>query len=287
MNKVFKVIITSFIGNVILIILKFVVGTITNTMTLIADGVHSLSDLSTDVIAFVGEKLCMKESDEKHPKGHGRIEYITSMIIGVAVIIVAISLVIEAFNSQVTDMNNIIIFVVIISIVGKYFLSKYVYEAGIKYKNNILISSGLESKADYVSSIAVLIILLLSNLTPYIPFFKYSDKIGTILVSLFIFKTGILILRSNISLIVGESERDECTIKNVKEEILKIEEVKKVDEVSLIKYGSYYDAAIRISLDADLKLIESHEITTKVRKRLLKSDLKIKYVIIHTNPYKK
>ena len=85
MNSVGRVMIKSFFINLFLSIIKLIVGIIYKSYSLIADGVHSFSDLITDIIAIIGSKLSNKPADEKHPYGHGKLEYVTSLIIGLII----------------------------------------------------------------------------------------------------------------------------------------------------------------------------------------------------------
>ena len=85
MNKITKVLLVSSITNIFLSIIKIIFGFIGKCSSLIADGIHSLSDLSTDVIAIIGNKMSLKPADKEHPFGHGKTEYITSMIIGLII----------------------------------------------------------------------------------------------------------------------------------------------------------------------------------------------------------
>ena len=93
MKPVFKTLIISFLGNCVLVILKYVVGIITNTQVLLADSMHSLSDLITDVVAIIGSKMSYKKSDIKHPKGYGRIQYVTNLIMGVVILLLSINII--------------------------------------------------------------------------------------------------------------------------------------------------------------------------------------------------
>ena len=214
MNKVTTVLLKSFIVNTVLVFIKFIIGFIGKSNALLADGVHSLSDLATDVVAMVGSKLSDKPADKEHPYGHGRLEYVTSIIIGIVILVLGLVLV---FNSGSNEMPSIIVvYASIVTIVVKFFIAKYLCVMGGKMNNQILISSGKESSMDVISSIVVLISSLLIQFSDKISIFKYTDMISTILIGLFIIKTGISILRLNINLILGEVEADENYLSDVK-----------------------------------------------------------------------
>ncbi len=285
MNKVTTVLLKSFIVNTVLVFIKFIIGFIGKSNALLADGVHSLSDLATDVVAMVGSKLSDKPADKEHPYGHGRLEYVTSIIIGIVILVLGLVLV---FNSGSNEMPSIIVvYASIVTIVVKFFIAKYLCVMGGKMNNQILISSGKESSMDVISSIVVLISSLLIQFSDKISIFKYTDMISTILIGLFIIKTGISILRLNINLILGEVEADENYLSDVKNIIKSVSGVKLIDNIDIIKFGSYNEAKIQISVNEDTSLIDAHSIAHQVEDKLKsKSELKIKYVIIHINPIK-
>ncbi len=289
MKPIYLTMITSLIVNAILIVLKVVAGIIINSKTLIADSVHSLSDFSTDIISIIGQKASSKEADNHHPFGHGKIEYITSLIIGFIIMMLGLGLIYNSINSKISiiDNNNIIIGVVMLIIISKYCLSKYIIRKAQKYKSNILMSSAKESMADVLTSIGVLLTLIIYDLTVYYPVFKYIDKLGCIIISLFIIKTSYYILKENMIAILGEREQDELIINKVKTIILKVEGVIEIDNLILMKYGSYYNASIKIAVDANKSLTKSHDIAHEVEEQLIKNDCSIKYVIVHINPFTK
>lgn len=285
MNKVTTVLLKSFIVNTVLVFIKFIIGFIGKSNALLADGVHSLSDLATDVVAMVGSKLSDKPADKEHPYGHGRLEYVTSIIIGIVILILGLALI---FNSGSNEIPSIIVvYASIVTIIVKFCIAKYLCVIGRKMNNQILISSGKESSMDVISSIVVLISSLLIQFSDKISIFKYADMISTILIGLFIIKTGISILRLNINLILGEVEADENYLRNVRDVINSVSGVKLIDNIDIIKFGSYNEAKIQISVNEDTSLIDAHSIAHQVEDKLKsKSELKIKYVIIHINPIK-
>ena len=140
MNKTIKTMIISMIINTVLSISKVLVGIIGQSGALIADGLHSFSDLITDVVAIVGSKLASKPADLNHPYGHGKIEYITSMIISIMIIFLGSTIIIKTFTEVITIPSKIVIIVTIFTIILKLLLSNYILKCGKKYNSNILIS---------------------------------------------------------------------------------------------------------------------------------------------------
>jgi cation diffusion facilitator family transporter len=289
MKKVYKTIVVSMIVNTLLVTFKLIFGLITNYKSIVADAIHSFSDLSTDFVALAGQKLSFKNADGNHPYGHGRIEYITSIVIGAVIMALGIELIYSTISSKTVVSHNWILalIVVFITIVGKYILAKYVSGKGKKMKNAILIASGKESMADVFSSIGVFIAIVLSLFKDEIPIFEYADKCGGFIISLFIIKTAFSILKDNINAIIGECEQDEEVIYKIKGLIMSVPEVLGIDNLSVMKFGSYYQIILDAGVDADCKLEKAHTIAHNIEHELIDSDLTIKYVSVHINPYEK
>ena len=285
MNKTVKTMVISMIVNTILSILKVLIGIIGKSGALIADGFHSFSDLITDMVAIVGSKLASKPADENHPYGHGKIEYITSMIISIMIIFLGTTIVIKTFTEEVTIPTKIVIVVTIFTIISKPLMSNYILKCGKIYNSNILISSGLESRTDVISSLVVLISTLLSSLNKYIEIFKYADKVAMLIVSILIMKTGIDLLKENMSNILGESECNTELTKKLEEIILNNKDVIEIDELVLIKYGSYYKLISDIGMNENNTLKYVHDVLDTLEEQI-KKETNIKFITFHVNPYK-
>lgn len=285
MNKITKVMLISFMINTILSISKIIMGLIAKSQALIADGIHSFSDLSTDIIAIAGNKLSLKKPDDKHPYGHGKLEYLTSIIIGLVILGLGLTLIYNSFSNKKESTSLIVIIVSLFTIVFKLLLSRYVVRKGKDYKNNILIASGKESSADVVSSVVVLVSAVLTTIDNKI--FHYSDMIAAIIVGLFVVKTGYNILKENVSIILGEQETDKEYVNNIKTIILASSLIKNIDSLVLMKFGQYYNLNCEVSMDSELTLLEAHNELELIEKSLIAYDKKIKYQTIHINPYRR
>jgi len=280
-----KVMVISMITNIFLALLKVVFGFLGKSSALIADGIHSFSDLITDGCAIIGAKLSNKPADDKHPYGHGKLEYVTSIIISIIILVLGCTIISNSFNIEIVIPSIIVLIISVITIIVKLILSAFVIKVGKKYKNNILISSGYESSTDVMSSIVVLVssgLMLLSN---KISFLKYSNIVATIIVGILIIRIGYTILKDNISIMLGEQETDERYINKVKKIILKNKKVIEIDSLVLMKYGPYYKLISEISMDQNTKLKDVHNTLDVIENKIKTKDEKIKYVTIHVNPY--
>lgn len=284
--KITKVLLVSSITNIILSIIKIIFGFIGKCNALIADGVHSLSDLSTDLVAIIGNHLSLKPADKKHPFGHGKTEYITSMIIGIVIIILGLSLIYNIFNKEIIIPDLLMILVSIFTIASKLLLSNYIYKKGVEYSNNILIASGKESKADVFSSVFVLLSIILMQFSNKFAILKYADMLSTIIIALFIIKTGFNILKDNIGILLEEQILDKNYQKEIEKIIISFEEVVSVKDLYILRYGPYYKLVSNIIMK-DLLLTDAHNVIDDIENKLREKDEKIKYVFIHMEPIDK
>ena len=252
---------------------------------MIADGFNSLSDLSTDIIAILGNYISRKPADKKHPYGYGQAEYLTNIIIGIVIIFMSITLIINVFSSGIKVPNNIVMYICIITIVIKVIIANYLMDEGYNLKNDILVSSGKESMMNVVSSFFVLITIILALFSKKYPFLKYADLIGTIIVSLIILYTGISILIDSVGSILGKQEDDKEYVDKITKIILKDDRIKKIDKLNIIKYGSYYQVELVVLVSDKLKLTDSYKIQKDLRRRLIGKRNRIHHLQIVVNPF--
>lgn len=281
MNITTKSLLKSFIVNLFLSIVKVISGIFGKSSALIADGIHSFSDLSTDAVAIFGNKYALKPADKEHPFGHGKIEYLTCLIIGTVILILGINIILSSFKIDIVKPSYIVILVSIFTIIVKVFLYKYLLKIGYKYNNAILIASGKESSTDVISSIFVLISSILMQFDNKI--LNYSNIIATIIVGAFIVKTGINILKENISTILGERE---ISVDDMIEIINKEQNIDSIDNFIVIKNGPYFQITGEVSMNPDLKLKEVHDAVDNIEQKLKDIDSRARYINIHVNPTK-
>lgn len=273
----------SFITNALLSLIKVVFGFLGKSSALIADGVHSFSDLSTDIIAILGDFFSRKPADKKHPYGHGKLEYLTSIFIGVIIIILGLGIISSSINKGVVVPNVLVIWISIFTIISKFILSNYILKKGYEYQNNILIASGKESRADVISSIIVLISIVLMQFD--IKIFSYADIVASIIVGIFIIKVGFDVLSENISDILGEQETNKDYLNRINKIITKNRKIKTIDSLVLLKFGSYYKLIGEVSMDGNLTLSDAHAVIEKLEQKIKKQESKVRYITIHINPY--
>lgn len=280
-----NVLIKSFLVNLFLTILKFIGSVLSNSKTLLADSVHCMSDMSTDLISIIGTKISSKKPDINHPYGHGKVEYLTSIIMSFFIISLGISIMLNSFNGETVVPNMYGVIVLLITIVVKYILSSYLFKKGKLLNSNIIKTNAIESRYDTYNSILALIFILITIIGSDNHILKYFDKVGSVVMSLLTIKVGIEVLLKNTSSILGEVEEDKSIISSV-EDIIKSNNYK-VRRISLLKYGSYYEATIDLLLDKNTNLETLYNIEKKIKRDLKRSNMSIRYVTVNFKPKNK
>lgn len=284
-KKISSVMVVSVITNIFLALVKVIVGFIFKSGALVSDGIHSFSDLITDIVAIVGSHLAHKPADDKHPYGHGKIEYITSVIISLVIIFVGVGVIYQAFNHDIVVPSLIVALVSIITIGAKLMLSNYIIHQGRKMNNNILIASGEESRTDVISSIVVLVSVLLMQLGSINKIFIYSDLLASIIVGLFILHIGYTVLKDNISIVLGEQETDRAYVSHIRRIILQTEDVMEITSLVIMKFGHKSSLTMTILMDGKMPLIEAHKRADIIEDKIRKYSESIEYINIHIEPY--
>lgn len=279
---IFKTLITSFFINLFLTLIKFIYSIIFSSSTLLADAVHCLSDMLTDIVSILGSKLSTKKPDKNHPFGHGKIEYVTSMILSVFIIIMGFGIISSSVSRGKTNPSIFPMIIILITFFCKLFLSKYLFIKGKKYKSNILLSNAEESKYDSFASLIALFFTLISYLGKYNSLLLYADLIGSIVISLLTIRVGIKLFIINVNSVIGEIETDEEIVLNLKKLIIN-EKIYKIRRFTLIKYGHYYQVEVDIKLDENFKLKELYKIEENIKRKLKQKDY-IKYVTVNMGP---
>lgn len=285
-NKVSRVMLVSVITNIFLALIKVVTGFLFKSAALISDGIHSFSDLLTDVVAIFGSHLASKPADKEHPYGHGKIEYLTSLVIGLVVIAVSLEVIHKSIMSKVVIPSILVAIVSLVTIVLKLLLSRYIIHQGKKMNNNILIASGSESSMDVISSLVVLVASLLMQLGSINKIFSYSDIIASVIVGIFIFKAGVNIIRDNLSVVLGAQETDRKYVSKIKKLIRETDGVVDVTSLVIMKFGHKSSLTLTITMNGSTTIEKAHEITDIIEEKIRKYSERIEFINIHIEPNK-
>ena len=289
-RKAKKVTIISFITNVLLTSSKLAVGVVGKSGAMVADGIHSLSDLITDIIVYISIHISSKPADSDHNYGHGKFETLATFIVSVALFIAGFSI----FRDGATDILNLtkgvvlempsslVLYVAIVSVISKEILFRYTITIGKKIKSDAIIANAWHQRSDAISSLGVLI----SSLIIYIfgSQYAYFDSIAQILVSLFLFKVAIKILKPALNQLI-ESSLDEESIIRINKVLKEHNEVLDYHHLRTRKIGNNYSVDVHILVSTKLNVIESHNITIELETKLKQILGDEAFISIHVEPF--
>ena len=269
--------------NIVLALLKIMAGKIFYSMSLLSDGLNSLSDLITNVLVIVGLKVGSNPEDKEHPFGHGKIESVFSVIIGTFIMITAFELIKDNF-SKLTSFSNennvnitlIPIVITVLAILIKIFQLTFMKKKAKKYNNALINSLLADYNTDIVISSSVLFGLLLSRIHPIF------DTIVGFIVSIYIIKSGYELIKEN-SLILMDSQDDEL-IEKIRSEILQFEEIENAHDFRMTTSGKDIYMFVDVRMDKNKTIEEAHEVTNRISKKIKHKYKNIKRVLIHIEP---
>ena len=273
--------------NLLLTGLKFVCGVIGSSQALIADAVHTLSDSGTDVAVLVGIRYWTAPADEGHPHGHRRIETVITVVIAVVLAGVAAGLVANAVttlrNEHAAGPGWIALAAASISIASKEAVYRWTIAVGKRIKSAALIANAWHHRSDALSSIPVVLAIAGAKIEPA---FSFLDRVGAIVVSVFILRAvwqiGWPALQQLVDTAAPEKERQQ-----IADVTLTIEDVKSVHAVRTRYIGSGLQVDLHIGVDGDLTVRKGHDISEVVKQRLLAEGPDVVDVVVHLEPDEK
>lgn len=269
--------------NLLLSIIKVVIGIIGNSQALVADGVHSLSDLVSDVMVLYATKHGGKDADDDHPYGHGRIETIITVAVGILLIAVAIGISADAVNrlfhpEQLSSPGMIVLFAALISIFSKEGLYHYTLKVATRIRSNLLRANAWHHRSDALSSVVVLV-----GVMGTMAGLDYLDAIAAIGVSLMVAKAGVELSWESIEELIDTGlKQDE--VDAIKQTIQRVEGVRAMHRLRTRKMGANAIVDVHILVDPRLSVSEGHHIADRVESKLYEQIEDISDVTIHIDP---
>ena len=271
-------------ANLLVAFFKILVGLVINSSSVIADGFHSVSDGASNIVGIIGIMLASKPKDTSHPYGHKKFETISSIIIGLMLLILGVNVIktsiSKLFNPSVLSITIESLIIILITLVINIFVAIYENKQGHKLNSQLLISDSLHTKSDIFVSIGVLIALLTVKLglPPII------DSFASFIVAFFILHASYEIIKNNISSLTDKNMVDEDVIIDI------LKEFKAINDIHNIRSRGHHDYVfldMHIEVDPNLNVDEAHTLVHDIEnKQNLKLDKKID-LIIHVEPTNK
>ena len=271
--------------NAFLILLKFIAGIFGDSQALIADAVHSVSDLFTDAVVLFGIKIGRKPPDKEHHFGHARIETLASAIVGLALIGTAVYLGIDAALNihQHTEYHptGIALIGAGVSIALKEALYRYTVLIGRRIKSQLIVANAWHHRSDALSSVAVLLGVAGTFINPA---WHILDALAALIVSFFIIKVGFDILRKTLREFTDTAPRPEI-IEKLMQLSRAVDGVMNAHDLRVRTSGGFYQAEIHIVVDGQLTVVQGHRIAKTVERCLSEEMDELDRVIVHVDPF--
>lgn len=285
MNKYKAVKLSSILGvcgNVFLLVIKGIVGFITKSQAMIADFFNSAGDVFSSIMTFIGNRVASKPGDDCHNLGHGKAEYIYSMLISITMAFTAYKVMFNSFVSLVKHKSYVfsiwLVVVCLITIFVKLGLFIYTNLMSKKYKTLLLKANSQDHRNDCILTLLNLLACLLSLKKIY-----FIDGIVGMIIAIWIFICAVKIFLESYDVLMDKAI-DVETRGKVYEIIHKHSEVIKVNHFNSTPVGYRYQISFTIFVDGDLTTFESHDIANNLEKEISKEIDEVFLTIIHVNP---
>ena len=270
---------TSIVGIVVNVLLsgfKALVGLLSGSVAIVLDAVNNLTDAVSSVVTIAGIQLARKKPDEKHPYGHGRIEYFSAIIVSFIVLAAGITAMIESvkkiFHPEMPDFSPAAVIIVVAAVVVKILLGRYVQSQGRKYNSDALVASGKDASMDALLSASTLVGILITLIFGV----TLDGWIGA-LIAAFIIKAGFEMLSESVSTVLGSRPESEVS-RAIRDTISSHEGVYGAYDLILHDYGpDYAIGSVHIEIPADMTASEIHVLTRHLTEEILE-----KYRVILT-----
>ena len=282
-RKIRKVTLIGSAVDFLLGITKITVGGLVHSQALVADGIHSLSDLATDFIVLYAAKHSHKVADEDHPYGHGRIETLATVVLGTILIIIAMGIAYDAIlrlNSPSTLLapGFLALVVAVISIISKEWVYRYTMAAARLLRSEMLMANAWHSRSDAISSIVVVI-----GIAGAIYGYPYLDAVAAVAVSVMIAKIGVGLVRSSSKELI-DTALDPKEVETIRDHIFDVDGVRAAHMLRSRKSAGNAFIDVHIQVDPRLSVSEGHQIGESVRRYLIKTVEMVSDVTVHIDP---
>lgn len=290
-REIYKVTLTGSLVNVLLVVCKFIAGVLGHSAAMVADAVHSLSDLITDIIVLVFVRISGKPEDKGHDYGHGKYETFATLLIGVALFCVGVGILwnggeqiyIYLKGGTLSSPGWIALIAALLSILLKELLFQYTRRVGKKYNSPAVIANAWHHRSDAFSSIGTAIgiggaILLGEN-------WRVLDPLAAVVVSFFIIHVAVKQLKPCLDELLERSLPDDIE-NHITSLVLSVPGVSEPHHLRTRRIGSNYAIDLHIRMDGNMPLFEAHDKATQIEHKLKEAYGANTYISVHIEPIK-
>lgn len=278
-NKTKEMAIVCIFANIFLSILKLTIGVISASYSMITDGLNSVQDTFSAIMTFIGNKIAGKPKDLDHPFGHGKSEYIFSMLVGTFIVFVYVNMISKIISNYINGEKVIfsysLVIICIIALLVKLVLYMYTRRIAKKYHNMLALINSKEYKNDMFITSGTLLSVLFSNIF-------WIDTFVSILISIFMIYTGIKVFIQSYKVLMDTNVEDRV-VEKIKEKILPIKGVEYIDGIISKPTGFNYIIIVEASVRGNLTVKDGHRIAHDIKDKINEIEL-VNDTIVHINP---
>ncbi len=262
---------------------KLWAGIFGHSQAMIADALHSLSDVISTGVVFFGLRIAQKPPDRDHPYGHGEADTLAALFVSLVLLLTGVYIGISALqifiHRRFQAPTQIALWAAVGSILLKWVLYRYTLKAGELSQSSALLANAYDHKSDSYSSMAALAGILGARLG-----WRYLDPLAGLFIAVLILKISFRLLKSNLHLLM-EGAPDRSIVDRIEEIALQVPGLKGIKETRVRSLGSEYVVDMKIVVEGEMSVYEGHKVASEVREILLRRGERIKDVMVHVNPY--
>ena len=268
--------------NITLFAVKVLVGFVSGSIALIADGIHSISDTTTDIAVLLGHYFGSKEPDRQHPYGHGRFETFSAGFIAIFLVLVGSAMIyyaaVDITKANVSNPGPVVLVVAVIAVAIKELLFRLTRRTAVRTHSTALYANAWHQRSDALSSVAVIIGFISLKLG-----FNYGDQISAIAVGLMVILIGIRITGDCLSELT-ESAIDQSTIERIKHIINANSAIRQWHRLRTRTVGREVFLDVHILVDPNLNVAAAHEISESLENALHQQIIRPVNITVHIEP---
>ncbi len=269
------------VANIVLFCLKLFLGWFSSSIAITSDAFNNLSDMATSVVTLFGYQMASKPADKDHPYGHGRIEYLTSLVIAVVILFVGFELLKDSVSrinsSETIQFSYFTLASLLASIAIKIWLGFFNRSLGVKINNSAMVAVAQDSFSDVLATSATIISLLFSRFTPF-----SLDGLMGVIVSCFILKAGYDVLKDTLDTLIGQQANEEV-VERIKTILLNNERILGIHDLMLHDYGpNRLIGSVHVEVRSDEILSSIHDCVDELESQVKKECNVL--LTIHTDP---
>ncbi len=283
-NQHLRVGLAGLLVNLALSALKIMAGLFGGSRAVLSDGVHSLSDVTTDIGVIFSARYCTEPADRQHPYGHGRVDILISLGISLFMAAAGLGLLISAaghlLRSTETQPGLIALWAAIVSLVGKEVLFRWTHRRALLLKSPSLQTNAWHHRSDAFSSIPVIVAVVGAR---YLPGWHFLDSVGGLIVSLLIlklaWKLGFKALRQ-----LSDTAAPADTVRAIKQLADNVQGVKEVHQIRTRFLGRGWGVDLHVLVDSKISVRSGHQIADQVKEALLGQRPDVVDIVVHIEP---